>query len=97
MQAITCQGILTLPNTVESDLLALSSVLYEVIAGETPYHSKSDKEIETLYKEENFPAINEFLRGNFIMGCWKREWRSAEEVLAHSNYEVLQSLSFSSH
>jgi len=58
-----------LPNTVESDLFALSSILYEVIAGETLYHSKSDKEIETLYKEENFLAVNEFLCGNVIMGC----------------------------
>jgi serine/threonine protein kinase len=71
-----------LPNTVESDLFALGSVLYEVMAGETPYHGKSDKEIETLYKEENFPAVNKFLCGNVIMGCWKREWRSTEEVLA---------------
>ena len=71
-----------LPNTVDSDLFALGSVLYEVMAGETPYHGKSDKEIETLYKEENFPAVNKFLCGNVIMGCWKREWRSAEEVLA---------------
>jgi hypothetical protein len=69
-------------NTVESDLFALGSVLYEVMAGETPYCGKLDEEIETLYKEENFPAVNELLCGNITMGCWKREWRSAEEVLA---------------
>jgi hypothetical protein len=58
-----------LPNTVKSNLFALGSVLYKVIASETPYHGKLDKEIETLYKEENFSAVNEFLCSNVIIGC----------------------------
>jgi serine/threonine protein kinase len=58
-----------LPNTVESDLFTLGSVLYKVIAGETLYYSKSDEEIETLYKEENFSTVNELLCSNIIIGC----------------------------
>ena len=60
---------LDLPNTVESNLFALGSVLYKVIASKTPYHGKSDKEIETLYKEKNFLVVNEFLCSNVIIGC----------------------------
>jgi hypothetical protein len=80
---------LDLPNTVESNLFALGSVLYKVMASETPYHSKLDKEIETLYKEENFPTVNKFLCGNVIIGCWKRQWRLAKEVLARYNKYAL--------
>ena len=58
-----------LPNTVESNLFALGFILYKVMAGETPYYSKLDEEIETLYKEENFPIVNEYLYSKVIIGC----------------------------
>src|SRR5271154_166326 len=45
------------PNSVESDLFDLGSILYELITGKSPYHDRSDVEIEAPYKREEFPNM----------------------------------------
>lgn len=71
-------------NTVESDLFALGSTLYELLAGQTPYKGQSDELIESLFWKGEFPSTDGLLLGDIIMGCWKREFSSPKDILNYS-------------
>ena len=68
-------------NGVESDLFALGSVLYELVAGHRPYESLDDDTIETMYRQGRFPSVEEVLLGDIILGCWNGHFPSAQKVL----------------
>ncbi|OBT60197.1 hypothetical protein VE03_10433 [Pseudogymnoascus sp. 23342-1-I1] len=70
-----------MPSTTQSDLFALGSTLYEVIAGKPPYEGKSDDTITQLYSNGSFPNVTGILCGHIIMGCWQGSFMSAAEVL----------------
>lgn len=65
-------------NTVESDLFALGSSLYELVAGHSPYEDLSNESIESLCREEDFPSTEGLLLGEIIRKCWKRRYRSRQ-------------------
>ncbi|KAF2254642.1 hypothetical protein BU26DRAFT_392011, partial [Trematosphaeria pertusa] len=67
-------------NTVESDLFALGSTLYELLAGQTPYEGLSDESIESLIRKGKFPDTDGLLLGDIIMGCWEKKFSSAEDI-----------------
>lgn len=69
-------------NTIETDLFALGSTLYELMAKESPYSDKSDTEIESLYSQGNFPYTGNILCGAIISGCWGKKFNSAGDALA---------------
>lgn len=60
-------------NTVESDLFALGSTLYELVAGRKPYEGMSDESIESLFGEGKFPNTEGLLLDDIILGRWKRK------------------------
>jgi len=68
-------------NTVESDLFALGSALYQLVAGQKPYESLAHEMIEALFRQGSFPSVEGLLLGDIIMGCWKREFPSTKDVL----------------
>lgn len=68
-------------NTVESDLFALGSTLYELITGKAPYEGRSPESVENLFREGVFPSVNGLPFDNLIMGCWVKKFRSAKEIL----------------
>jgi serine/threonine protein kinase len=71
-----------LPDSIQSDIFALGSTLYKLMAEETPYHGKSDDEIQSLYEQAIFPYTNGLLCGDVISNSWKGNLSSANEVLA---------------
>lgn len=73
------------PNTIQSDLFALGSTLYELMVGKTPHCGQTDDEIQSLYEQSVFPTTTDILCGDVILKCWKREFVSADEVLAAYN------------
>lgn len=68
-------------NTVESDLFALGSTLYELITGKAPYEDRSSELVENLFREGVFPSVDGLQLGDLIMGCWVKNFRSAKEML----------------
>jgi serine/threonine protein kinase len=70
-----------LDNTVESDLFALGSTLYELITGKAPYEGRSPESVENLFREGVFPGVDGLPLGDLIMGCWVKKFRSAKEML----------------
>ena len=71
------------PSTIQSDLFALGSTLYEVMTGNRPYKDKSDDIIAQLYSNGSFPDMTGILYGHIIMGCWRGRFKSAAEVLKY--------------
>lgn len=72
-----------MPSTFQSDLFALGSTLYEVMAGKRPYEGKSDDIIAQLYSDGSFPKVTGIPCGHIIIGCWQGRFKSAAEVLKH--------------
>lgn len=69
------------PSSIQSDLFALGSTLYEVVIGIPPYDGKSDDEITQLYSKGSFPDVTGISFGHIIIGCWQGHFKSAAEVL----------------
>lgn len=64
-----CPGSLL---SVQGDLFAFGSVLYEIMTRQAPYNGLSDEEISTRYSKGEFPNT-EFLQaiGGIIRRCWQ--------------------------
>ncbi|KAI5356672.1 putative receptor-like protein kinase SRF [Septoria linicola] len=49
------------PSTVQTDLFALGSLLYEIVTSEKPYKQYKDEEVEELFKQGHFPSTEGIL------------------------------------
>jgi len=72
-----------MPSTIQSDVFALGSTLYEVMTGKRPYEGTPDDAITQLYSGGTYPDVTGILCGDVIMGCWQGRFKNAEEVLEH--------------
>ncbi|KAM5470334.1 hypothetical protein MferCBS49748_002507 [Microsporum ferrugineum] len=70
-------------STVQSDLFALGSSLYELMAGRSPYEELDDESIGLLFEKECFPNTEGLLLGTTITRCRKREFLSAGDMLGY--------------
>ncbi|KAF2807517.1 kinase-like protein [Mytilinidion resinicola] len=71
---------LSTPNA-KSDLFALGSVMYYIMAGREPYDGLSEDDITARYTRGEFPDVVEFGCGRTISGCWTGLFNSAQEVV----------------
>lgn len=72
------------PNTVQSDIFALGSTLYEIILGLRPYEGEGEDEVRQLYLQELFPSVESIGDTTWrraIQKCWKKQYQSASEIL----------------
>lgn len=70
-----------LESTVESDLFALGSALYELVTGHRPYETLSDELIEACFRKQAFPSTDGVFLGSIIADCWHQRFCSAQEIL----------------
>ena len=73
-----------LPNSVQSDLFALGSTLYEIFLGRRPYEGVQDEEVQRLYSAKEFPALSEIAYPQWrivIQKCWTCEYKHASDIL----------------
>jgi hypothetical protein len=68
--------------SVQGDLFAFGSVLYEIMTGHAPYNGLPDEEIRTRYSKGEFPNT-EFLQaiGSIIRKCWQGRYSGCETVI----------------
>ena len=71
----------TYDSTVESDMFALGSTLFELMTGKAPYNDQPRETIEAFFRKGIFPSVKGLPLGEMIKGCWTKKFLSAKEVL----------------
>ena len=80
-----------MPNTVQTELFALGCTIYEILIGENPYEGMDDHEVERLYSQRVFPALDGIDNAAWqlvIQKCWECKYKAA--------HDIIQDLSFPS-
>jgi serine/threonine protein kinase len=67
-------------STVETDMFALGSTIYEIMTGTQPYAEHTDEEVEALFKKGIFPEVDSIPCGELITMCWNSQVHLAGEV-----------------
>ncbi|KAG5984066.1 hypothetical protein E4U55_006201 [Claviceps digitariae] len=71
----------TSPESVQGDLFAYASAMYEVFTGQKPYASLSDEEITQRYQRNIFPDTQPLGQvGRIIRNCWEGRYSDSEGV-----------------
>ncbi|KAI9767789.1 MAG: hypothetical protein M1840_005470 [Geoglossum simile] len=69
--------------SVQGDIFALGSTLYEIMTGVVPYHELSEEEIEVRYSKRGFPEMKSLGSvGGIIMGCWHDRYDCVDSIVA---------------
>lgn len=80
-----------LPNTVQSDLFALGSTIYEIMIGKKPYKGMGDEEIQHLYSAKVFLAFEAYC---FLTGGTLFENVGGASTSSHILKDILSALAF---
>jgi serine/threonine protein kinase len=90
------QGHISTPAT---DIFSLGSILYTILTGHWPYKSpgpfktgeemdKYDQKVDLLFRQRKFPDVGGLMGGRVVMGCWMKEYSTAEEILCALKVEM---------
>ncbi|KAJ2898568.1 hypothetical protein MKZ38_003813 [Zalerion maritima] len=81
------------PNTEDpsekSEIFALGSTFYEILAGKKPFEGRDDVEIEQAFKRGHFPSLEPLLAlKTTILNCWTGKYQTTDELLQDVKQEV---------
>ncbi|PSN59004.1 kinase-like protein, partial [Corynespora cassiicola Philippines] len=72
--------------SVQGDLFAFGSVLYEIMTGKAPYAELPEDEILGRYSKGDFPDTDSLqATGNVIRKCWQGQYDGFEQVVGDLN------------
>jgi hypothetical protein len=88
-------------STTDSDIFSLGSVLYAIVTGHWPYRepgpfkSVDDMEhyrqrVDNLFGRGEFPNVKGLYGGKIIMGCWRHEYTSVDDILRDVEPEMMR-------
>ncbi|RMJ01558.1 hypothetical protein CDV36_015701 [Fusarium kuroshium] len=81
--ALPCRGRdLDERPVAKTELFALGSAIYEILAWARPFPELEDEEVEERYSRGQFPCLDSIDIGVTIMNCWKEVYETADEVAA---------------
>ena len=66
--------------TIQDDLFALGSALYELSTLRVPYSQETDQQVRLLYAQGDFPSSCDLLLGIIIQKCWHGFYTDALRV-----------------
>lgn len=72
------------PNTIQSDLFAPRSTMYEIILGKKPYEGMEEEEVQRLFSDKVFPTLGGIRNQQWktiIQKCWMCEYGRASDIL----------------
>ncbi|KAE8161285.1 kinase-like protein [Aspergillus tamarii] len=71
------------PNTVQSDIFALGSTIYEILVGHRPYEGLEDEKVQRLYSNKTFPSLDQISDVSWrivILKCWMSEYKITSDI-----------------
>jgi serine/threonine protein kinase len=82
-------------STIGTDIFSLGSIFYTIMTGHWPYKSNNSSEKEDKWQYEErvvalleqsvYPDVEGITGGMIIMGCWKKQYSTAEGILMAQN------------
>ena len=66
--------------SLQSEIFALGSTIYELETTRQPYYDKLDSEIERLFGAQDFPDTSALVLGEVVAKCWKAEYKNIGEA-----------------
>ena len=73
-------GMPSTEPSLQSEMFALGSMIYEIETTRQPYYDKLDSEIERLFGAQQFPDTSALVLGQVIAKCWKAEYKNVDEA-----------------
>lgn len=69
-------------STIQTDIFAFGSTLYEIMTCTQPYHDLDDEKVEELFQQGIFPSLELVPCGQIIQKCWTGGFQSVKDVQA---------------
>jgi len=67
--------------SIQTEMFALGSMLYEIETTRQPYHDKSDEDIEDLFRAGEFPDTSGLILGAVISKLWRMGYEDVGEAM----------------
>ena len=67
-------------STVQTDIFAFGSTLYEIMTSTQPYHDLDDEKVQELYQQGIFPSLDSVPCGQIIKKCWTGVFLSVKDI-----------------
>ncbi|KAF1993259.1 kinase-like protein [Amniculicola lignicola CBS 123094] len=86
-------------STTATDIFSVGSVLYSIVSGHWPHkdlgpfksaedYRSYDERVEERFKNREYPDVDGLFGGTIILGCWTKEYLSADNVLQALDHEI---------